>query len=68
MLDLSLLVVDAVAELPALRVGGQQLQADGVVEAFGLLQLLLALLHLGVGHPEAVQQVHVLLFLQGGDG
>ncbi len=63
LLYLSLLLADSFAEVSTLCVWGEQLQADGVIEAFGLLQLLLPLLHLRVGHPETIQQVPVLLLL-----
>lgn len=64
LLDFSPLVADSFSEVSALCVRGEQLQADGVVLAFSMLQLLLPLLHVRVGHPEAIQQVPVLLLLR----
>lgn len=66
LLDLYLLVTDGLSESPSLRIGGEQLQADGAVEAFDLCQMLLLLFGLGVGHPEAFQQVPVLMLLRQG--
>jgi len=64
LLDLSVLLSNGISEFSAFRVGGEQLQADGVTEAFSLLQLLIPLLHLRVGHPEPLQQIPVLLLLR----
>ena len=63
LLDLRLLVADGLAEVSALRVGGEQLQPDGAGEALGLLELLVPLLQRRVGQAEPLQQILVLLLL-----
>lgn len=63
LLYLFILVDDSLTEVAALRVGGEQLQADGVGDALGLLQLRLALLCLRVGHAEPFQHLTVLQLL-----
>ena len=55
LIDFPLVVANSIPEVSAFCVWREQLQADGVIVAFSLQQLLLALLHLSVSHSEMLQ-------------